>query len=327
MKIPKISKRTVILISMLFIFFIAFLIPPLIISFSSDVAGKGDQQAMSNLLQMSTMTVRNMSVLLKFIAWMTALFAILIAVLGGLGLKEYFDSRVARKAITDEFEKLKKEHVEHTKQIQGFQAQMKKDQEIRFNLTTAKIFFTQEQYEESWEHLISLPDEYSYEVPLYRGLTLLKRKDYSDAITEFEKALKFPDVDKARVHFNIAVCFFQNGVFDKAISECDLAINLRRNYWRAYNIKALCLRRIGKIDEALKVLDQIIDKKFDVAFYNKACYYSLLGKKAQAIDNLKRAIELNTKNKDDALKDPDFSNIAKTPEFEKLTKGKTESGV
>lgn len=321
------NKITIIFICVLFVFIIVFPIPFWSLSFSSDIGEKGQQESGPNLLQISDMTVKNIGLLLRFITWLTAIFAITIAILGGLGLKEYFDSRTARKAITDEFEKLKKEHVEHTEKIKSFQDEIKKDQGIRFNLTTAKIFFIQQQYDEAWEYLTSLPDDYSHEVPLYRGLTLLKRKDYSHAITQFEKALKFTDVDRARVHYNIAQCFFENRAFDMAISECDLAIGLRRNLWRAYNLKALSLRRIKKIPNALKVLDQIADKKFDVAFYNKACYYSLLDQKAQAIENLKIAIELDPRNKVDAVKDPDFSNIAKTPEFEKLTKGKTKSEV
>lgn len=321
------NKITIIFVCVLLIFVIVFPIPFWSLSFSSDIGEESHQEAGPNLLQISDMTVKNVGLMLRFIAWLTAIFAIIIAVLGGLGLKEYFSSRAARNAITKEFEKLKKEHVDHTKQIQSFQDEIKKGQEIRFNLTTAKIFFAQQQYEEAWQYLILLPDDYSYEVPLYKGLTLLKRKDYSHAITHFEKALEFPDVDKARAHFDIALCFFENRAFDIAISECDLAIGLRRSYWRAYNLKALSLRRIKKIPEALKVLDQIVDKKFDVAFYNKACYYSLLDQKTRAIENLKIAIQLDPRNKDEARKDPDFSNIAKTAEFKDLIEGKGDSEV
>jgi hypothetical protein len=49
-----------------------------------------------------------------------------------------------------------------------------------------------------------------------------------------------------------------------------------------------------------------------------ACYYSLQNKKVKALENLKKAIELNSKYKEKAKKDEDFKNLWQDEDFKKL---------
>jgi tetratricopeptide (TPR) repeat protein len=92
----------------------------------------------------------------------------------------------------------------------------------------------------------------------------------------------------------------------------------RLSYWNS------SYREDGKqVRESQKVID-IADEILkaypndDLAVYNKAFSYALLGNTDQAFNNLKKAIEMNNYWKIKAPKDQDFSSICKTEEFKKL---------
>ena len=153
-------------------------------------------------------------------------------------------------------------------------------------------------------------------------MVLARRKDYSDALTSLNAALQFKRGDKARVHFNIGKCWEENLQYEEAIKSYDLAIEIKGNYWAAYNNKALSLKRLGRINDAIAELKKIIgiDKNNERAYYNLGCYYAILEDHKEALKCLKRAVELSPKLKSMATTDSDFANLVESEEFKEITK-------
>ena len=81
--------------------------------------------------------------------------------------------------------------------------------------------------------------------------------------------------------------------------------------------------KLKKIKEGEKYLRQVIQKNpnLGIAVYNMACFKALKNSADEAIVLLSKAITLDKKYKQQAISDPDFSNIKNNPEFSKLLNG------
>jgi tetratricopeptide (TPR) repeat protein len=232
-----------------------------------------------------------------------------LAIFTFLGIREWMNLQGLKQQLATEYNSYKKR----------FEAIEENDKFIS-EFSQAKMFYIQGFFEESWVILSKLP-ETNYEVVLYKGLTQLRRKDYFDAITSFEKALKLPNADIPRINYNIGNVWYEKKDYMKSIGYYDKAILERSNYNPAYNQKAVALRRLGRIDEALDVLRDIlnIDGKDAKALYNSSCYYALLKDKSKALEYLKKAFDINQKRyKGLAEKDPDFEIYRKDKDFLEL---------
>ena len=74
------------------------------------------------------------------------------------------------------------------------------------------------------------------------------------------------------------------------------------------------------IAAALDAVEKAIesDKTYDMALYNKACYLSLLGRVQDALDALRRSIEVDVKNARKAVRDSDFENVRVEDGFRRI---------
>ncbi|MCK4882410.1 MAG: tetratricopeptide repeat protein [Candidatus Omnitrophica bacterium] len=270
--------------------------------------------------ELALITIRNGSFVLQFVAWITSLSAIVIAVGSVLGIREMFQFRKARHQLLDDIRELNVKHEKYQRSVENFEKSIEEKLKNEGNLIRAKIFYTQGHYEDAWEVLKDMLA--SYEVCLYKGMVLARRKDYSDALTSLNAALQFKRGDKARVHFNIGKCWEENLQYEEAIKSYDLAIEIKGNYWAAYNNKALSLKRLGRINDAIAELKKIIgiDKNNERAYYNLGCYYAILEDHKEALKCLKRAVELSPKLKSMATTDSDFANLVESEEFKEITK-------
>ncbi|MEM3107864.1 MAG: tetratricopeptide repeat protein, partial [Candidatus Nitrosotenuis sp.] len=79
----------------------------------------------------------------------------------------------------------------------------------------------------------------------------------------------------------------------------------------AWNLKSLVHYQQKNYAKALDCVEKSIesDPTFGMAWYNKACYLSLLNEVPQALEALKRSIEIDVKNAKRAVKDKDFMNV------------------
>ncbi len=274
-------------------------------------------QVNSDNLSVSTslLVLQNTAFVLQFAAWIFSILAIIVAIVGIAGGKELLNIRRAERKMKEAFGSLEEEH-----------KKFKEMREIEFNFTRARIFYTQEHYDDAWEILASLPDSHSFEVSMYRGMTLLKRGDITDAIDAFESALNFPDAEKHRAYVNLGQCWFSIKEYDLAIDYYDKAIAKKSTLADAYIGKARALRKKGKIDKAIETLNIVLnlDKQNAKAYYNRSCYYLLLGKGNEEVSlrDLEQAIKYNP---DRYLKlakeDSDLDSLKNSERFSERFKG------
>lgn len=82
-----------------------------------------------------------------------------------------------------------------------------------------------------------------------------------------------------------------------------------------------CLKRLGRLPEAIQSLESGLDAspREPVLLYNLACYHSLAGNVAAAIDHLRRAIAIDDRFRDLTGTERDFDAIRSDPRFQAAT--------
>jgi hypothetical protein len=80
------------------------------------------------------------------------------------------------------------------------------------------------------------------------------------------------------------------------------------------------LYQAGKYDEAADRGRELVDAhpQFAALLYNVACCESLAGRTTEALDHLRRAVELSEQSRSEAKSDADFDPIRGTPAFKQL---------
>jgi len=83
----------------------------------------------------------------------------------------------------------------------------------------------------------------------------------------------------------------------------------------------------GEYDKAAEFFEQLLDERPDDSgvLYNLACAESLTGKREQALEHLKRAVELDPDFRKMADKDSDFDAIRDDPEFASAVAGQADA--
>jgi tetratricopeptide (TPR) repeat protein len=109
--------------------------------------------------------------------------------------------------------------------------------------------------------------------------------------------------------------------WEAALRFAEQAIQSDPNYANAYIEKGRALKRLGKVQEALETVEEAL-RRFPneaKALYNRACYRCLLRQPTSTVlADLKRAIEILPKLKEDARGDHDFDALHGVPEFDQL---------
>jgi tetratricopeptide (TPR) repeat protein len=82
-----------------------------------------------------------------------------------------------------------------------------------------------------------------------------------------------------------------------------------------------CLKRLGRLADAIGTLRKGLEgsPRQPILFYNLACYHSLDGNVAAAIEHLTQAIALDGRFRDLTEAEPDFDPIRKDPRFLAVT--------
>jgi tetratricopeptide (TPR) repeat protein len=95
------------------------------------------------------------------------------------------------------------------------------------------------------------------------------------------------------------------------------------------NAPALAHWGTREYDKAIEVLEQLLTETPDDAsvLYNLACAESLTDKRQDALDHLKRSIELDPDFRELAEKDSDFDAIRDEEEFASTVAGQAASGA
>ncbi|MFX0102170.1 MAG: tetratricopeptide repeat protein [Candidatus Hodarchaeota archaeon] len=143
---------------------------------------------------------------------------------------------------------------------------------------------------------------------------------YEEAIENLDKCLKI-DPGNIDALNGIGVCYTELGNNEKAIQYFDKIIEKYPEDY-CWNNKGIALMRLEKYDDAAKAFEKAIeiDPEIGDAWYNKACLAALTGDTKNAIEFLKKAIDIDETNIEFARDDPELSNIKDLKEFKELVK-------
>lgn len=109
--------------------------------------------------------------------------------------------------------------------------------------------------------------------------------------------------------------------YSDAIAPLEQAADLQPSNLRIWLALGWCQKRVGRLDLAIEALERAEEVAPDEAVvpYNLACYWSLAGKKQQALSYLSRAFAIDPEFRERIHEEPDFDPIRSDPEFRALT--------
>lgn len=109
--------------------------------------------------------------------------------------------------------------------------------------------------------------------------------------------------------------------YSDAIAPLEQAADLQPSNLRIWLALGWCRKRTGRLDLAIEALERAEEVAPDEAVvpYNLACYWSLAGKKDQALTYLSRAIAMDPEFRERIHDEPDFDPIRSDPEFRSLS--------
>lgn len=95
------------------------------------------------------------------------------------------------------------------------------------------------------------------------GNKLFQKRDHEGAMLKYEKALKLlprSHIDVASLHSNMAACYMQMGLgeYPRAISECNLALEVAPKYSKALLRRARCYEALNRLDLALRDVNLVL---------------------------------------------------------------------
>lgn len=105
---------------------------------------------------------------------------------------------------------------------------------------------------------------------------------------------------------------------EEKISIYDEILQINPNDIEAMTYKADALLEIGEVRWALNLSNAAIelDSNYYLAFWQRACAYSLMNKQAEAIKDLKTALELSDVSTEELQAEKHFENLKDTKEFQ-----------
>ncbi|KAI4376702.1 hypothetical protein MLD38_014436 [Melastoma candidum] len=96
------------------------------------------------------------------------------------------------------------------------------------------------------------------------GNRLFQKRDYEGAMLKYEKALKLlprVHIDVSYLRSNMATCYMQLGLseYPRAISECNLALEVTPKYSKALLKRARCYEALNRLDLALRDTSTVLN--------------------------------------------------------------------
>lgn len=146
----------------------------------------------------------------------------------------------------------------------------------------------------------------------------------SEKVNEMEGKLETINRhQKAKEYLEQGIHLADNGDYTSAITFYNLALTEHPYYSKALCRKAMSLKRLDQVEEALALMEDLLkhDATDASAWYNKACYRLLLGHEKKAVlADLRKSIEQLSWFKTLAKSDPDFTSLKDDTEFIALTR-------
>jgi len=130
---------------------------------------------------------------------------------------------------------------------------------------------------------------------LQQAKSLQSDGQYDTAVELYIRSIE--SMPTAEAHTSLGWAYGLMGKFNEAIEECYKAIELDKSYGNPYNDIGSYLIFLGKYDEAKEWLQRAIDTptytlKF-YSYYNLGGIYEIKGEWSKALNNYKKALDLN----------------------------------
>jgi tetratricopeptide (TPR) repeat protein len=155
----------------------------------------------------------------------------------------------------------------------------------------------------------------------YRGIVLADLGRLEEAIASYDQALKIKP-DDHKLWFVRGIALVNLDRYEEAITSFDNVLKIKPDYHEAWVNRGAALSDLGRLEEAIASCDEALKIKPDdaISYFNKACYYALQENIPLAFDNLKQAINLDSKFLEMAKTDTDFDKIRNDSRFIDLIK-------
>jgi superkiller protein 3 len=128
---------------------------------------------------------------------------------------------------------------------------------------------------------------------LEQGNIFYANNQYEEAIASYDKALEIkPDYYKAWE--NKGGVMFKLGQYEKAITAYDKALSIQPNYYQAWNNQGNGLLHLNRYEEAISAYDKSIAIKsdFEQSYFSRGIALFSLGKNEEAIISIDKALEI-----------------------------------
>jgi tetratricopeptide (TPR) repeat protein len=183
-----------------------------------------------------------------------------------------------------------------------------------------------DQAEKAFRRAIELRPDWSWP---HTGLAILLANHMQGRMAEAEAELRKAiaiDPDWYRPHNSLAVLLRLAGRLPEAELEALQALDLNPYSLAAHNNYANLLTVQNKYPQAEKMYLKAIElnARHPKPYYNLACLYARQNQKDQCLPLLAKACSLDAALREEALKDPDFKNIAEDPLFLSIVKPNPE---
>lgn len=152
-----------------------------------------------------------------------------------------------------------------------------------------------------------------------RGVNLMADEKLEEAAHAFEQALRL-DPGNVETMLKLGYAKFHLNEHPEALRVYDRILDIDVANAEAWNLKSLVHYEQKNYAKALDCAEKAIDsdRNYGMAWYNKGCYLSLLMQVPEAIEALKRSIEIDVKNARKAVKDRDFANVRVEDGFRRI---------
>lgn len=161
-----------------------------------------------------------------------------------------------------------------------------------------------------------------------RGLEFADAFLYEDAVDCFQQALE-SGPETFEIHYCLAGVYKSIDKAADAERHCRRSLELNPRFAPGYILLGAILKRPGSLEQSVLACKKalLLDPDCLAAYYDLACYYSLLGKGDQSLAAMEMALCKGFSDFDWLLKDPDLETLRLNPEFQLLIRTYREKSL
>jgi serine/threonine protein kinase/Flp pilus assembly protein TadD len=169
-----------------------------------------------------------------------------------------------------------------------------------------------------------------YEAPYFYGRTLQSQGKLHEAAKMYERAVSIRP-DEYQTLSYLAMAYQSLGdktnlieTSQRMVKAAERAVMLNPGDSRALYLGAINLERIGEHKRAQEWADRALHlvPTHPVMLYNLACFHSVAGRVNEALELMKKALDLGFLHREWYLTDSDLENVRRDPRFEQLMAAK-----